>query len=618
VPPNSSVEPDGIQPEVSSRTSVMMYHARDLVDPQRFAGLVAPQVYARYVGQLMTADNALLTAPTTRIGWLPVCTLALLALVCACRRAPSRVERGSVNTVAESHGREVRPASIRPFSMTARLAKFIAHTTRGALWSDNALLGVFEFDSGKNVIVVTMPRDERVACAAWSEDGSLLAAVSSVGSTVLWSVDGTLLSDVPGDSQVAWCSGADFTFTTAVRHVFVTVGHEPARLLGERFAVALASDSGELLSRAFSADGRRLFAATRGERVRVYETIGAMLLKALPGSFQVLPVSANGKFLALQKGDDAVDLYDYDSLSLVQTVAGNEPAFHLDMLIVDGPRADERGPSVVAYGLQPFAKRWERREVGIYDERGTNPTSWRVGGTVGVGYSVFDVRTGETLATWRASGYACGYQWLWEDGTLAFLEGDLLTFWSKGSGAKTHSSKCAGPLEPILSADRSRFIGLDSIWELRSRRRVARLEMPPMGDGVVGFSRDERQVIGSGSVGESLTPQLIAWSAATGRIVWHRDQPDDGERTGRVGWYLAKDKLSLMLVDTTNGHLVQFGNLIDPTYGLQPLVFDEECWAGPETLPSPETLPTNMPTRKCPELWAIFGKIVDAQSRREP
>jgi hypothetical protein len=566
------------------------------------------------LGNLMAAGNVSLTVPTLGKCWLRVSLFVLLMLVGGCNRASLTAERGSVGVATESQRRESQSEPMTLFQLTARMAKFIGHNKRGALWSDGALLGAFEFDTGSNVIVVTMPRAESVACAAWSEDGALLAAVSSVGSAALWSADGTLLVEVPADLQVSTCSGVDFAFETTNRHVFITAGQGPALLLGERFSVALAGDSEEITYRAFSADGRRLFVSTQGERVRVYDTTGAILLKELPGSFMRLPVSDNGRFLAFQNGEGEVDLYDYDSLTLVRSVRGKSPAFHLNMLIVDGPRSTEGTSDVVAYGLQPFAKRWERHEIEIYDEWGANTRPWRVGGTAGVGYSVFDVMTGETLATWRASGYACGYQWAWQDGTLTFLEGDRFTFWSTGGGAKTHLSQCAGTLKPIFTADRTRVLGLDSIWDLRIKSRVARLEMPQMGNSVIGFSRDERLVIGSGSIGESLEPQLIAWSAATGRIVWHKAYPDDGEAIERVGSYLAKDELTLVLVDTTDGHLFQLGILNDAMHGLKSLVFDNECWAGPETLPSPDVLPANVPIRKCPGLWATFGKVVEASA----
>jgi len=67
-----------------------------------------------------------------------------------------------------------------------------------------------------------------------------------------------------------------------------------------------------------------------------------------------------------------------------------------------------------------------------------------------------------TRASWtpRSSGYACGYDWAVEKGTLVFIEGDLLTLWSKPSGVKTHRSECEGALTPVFSKDRSRFIGL--------------------------------------------------------------------------------------------------------------------------------------------------------------
>jgi hypothetical protein len=504
------------------------------------------------------------------------------------------------------------------------MAKVVGRTQRAALWSDGALLGMLDFETGDNAVVVTMPRQEQIECAALSEDGSLLAAASQAGSVALWSRNGALLSELRSEISIGSCSDSDFTFSLPSRRVIATAGNGPARLLGERFAVALVDDGKVIAYPTFTSNGRRLF-VNIGKSVRVFDTSTGKALGELPGS--AMPrLNSDEKYLALQTSEDKVGLYDAASLALLQTVAGMDPQFHLDLLVValrgkDPWRgSDDKFDDSVAYRLQPFAKVWQRA-VAIYDEAGAGgpgfgQSPWRVGGSPR-GYSVIDVRTGAVLASWRGSGYACGYQWAVEKGTLVFIEGDLLTFWSKTSGATTHQqSECAGALTPEFARDRSRFIGLTALWDIEKRRRLMRIETE--GAQALRFSRDEQLVLGMAFIGELIDPQIAAWNAATGRLVWHQKMPELGEYTDHPAWYLGSDERSLAFFDETERRFIWVGNVIDPDRGVQRLVFDERCWAGPNTLPAPDALPRGMPSRRCPELAASFVAKVSKRSRADP
>jgi hypothetical protein len=150
---------------------------------------------------------------------------------------------------------------------------------------------------------------------------------------------------------------------------------------------------------------------------------------------------------------------------------------------------------------------------------------------------------------------------------------------------------------PLFSADRSRMVGLDGAWDMRTGRRVARLTMP-QGGAVRAFSSDERLLLGQATVGQDLdAASIVAWDARTGRVVWQREQRLDWEELAQVAW---------PFVDEEDGQVLWVARALDPTRGAEPLIFSEACWAGPEQLPAAAVMPAGVPRHPCPELTATF------------
>jgi len=473
---------------------------------------------------------------------------------------------------------------------------------------------MLDFSTGLNRFVVRMPDGAAIACAASAVEGSLVAAVSTSGSAALWSGEGRLLSLSRGKSAIKHCVEEDFVFDLPTRRVVSSVSPEPARLLGEGVAVALREGIAGALDAAFASG--RLF-VNGAHAVTVYDAASGTPVTKLAGRFDHLAVSGDGAYFALQHNDTQAALYEASSLRAVQIVAGRDPAFHLDMLIVEREPPGDGLPNSTAYALAPFSKRWDQAQIAIYEDResdaaDSNSSRWRVGMSRS-GYSVFDVTTGRTLAAWDSSGFGCGYQWLWHEGSLVFVEGSKLTFWDRARGAKTHTLDCEGALAPTLSPDGSKLVALDSVWDVKTRRRVTQLQMP-QGGGVIGFSPDGRSVIGQTAVGNDVAPSLVAWSAVTGQVIWHRDQKRPGEATDNVHWHISEDQHSAMFLDTNDGTFHHVGNLVG-SQGTQQLFFDEACWAGPKAPPARGLLPPDFPTKHCPELVGTFREMVRTASQ---
>ena len=484
------------------------------------------------------------------------------------------------------------PTAVPPWRpAVAGLARFLERTQQAALWSYGPLLGTMDLRTATNVAVVTMPRHESVVCAARSDDASLLGAISSAGSVALWTRDGSLLADYPGSKPVESCSRADFEFAPATRRVLIELVGRPPVLIGERLGVVIRGPDPNLpVTTEFSADGTRVFTDTE-----VYD--------ALTGKFRDEPreqrdVSPDGKFFARSLRHN-VHLYAADSDFPIVTLGGKSLGFRADLLLVDEDAENLADEVTTAYALEPFARRWQRRGIALWfaapgelmrPEHG----DWNLGMSSD-GYTVFDVRTGDTLATWRSSGFACGYQWSWEKDALVFIEGDLLTFWNQQTGVKSHRSECEGALQPIFSADRSRMIGLDGVWDMTRRERLTRLEMP-QGGGVWGFSHDERLILGVAAVGRALDASIVAWDAATGRVAWQRKPAGSSEDLPEVAW---------PFVDERDGRLFNVAHLIDGEGHLELIVFDDVCRGGPRQLPDG----VKLPQRHCPELAETFGRM---------
>jgi hypothetical protein len=344
------------------------------------------------------------------------------------------------------------------------------------------------------------------------------------------------------------------------------------------------------------------------DRLKVFDATDGKLVGELSGDERIA-FSSDGKYFTSRNGDTTSGLYDTESLELRQTLEGTETTFHLDLVIADLDEPGESGESIVtAYSLSPFSKRWRQRGIGVYDERGfaerfdPNHGPWLVGSSA-KGYGVIDALTGRPLAAWRGSGYGCGYHWAWEKGTLVFVEGDLLTFWKAGVGATTHHVEdCADAAPPRFSRDRTRFVALNGIWSVATRRRVLKIPMPPMGGSVDRFSRDERLVLG-----HTAEDGDVAWSATDGHVVWRRKSQDSSESA-------VEDDRVFELDDETNGKAFWIGHAIDAKQSVAPIVFDEHCWAGPPKLPEVGPLPASMPARRCPELVVEFEAVLRARA----
>jgi hypothetical protein len=166
---------------------------------------------------------------------------------------------------------------------------------------------------------------------------------------------------------------------------------------------------------------------------------------------------------------------------------------------------------------------------------------------------------------------------------------------------KTDKSQCEGALAPIFSADRSRFIGLRAVWDMNKLALIARLETT-YGSGVWGFARDERFVIGEATVGKELdSPSIVVWDATTGRVARHRKPIETLRELEQVAW---------SFFDDADAKMYLVGFVIDPEHGVQRLVFDDQCWAGPVRLPQGKARPAGIPTRHCPELGPAFDEMV--------
>lgn len=134
----------------------------------------------------------------TRTGPLGLATcLAMATLGCrsaAPNDAPSRAPAPSAAL-----------SSSRAVPSPPRVATWVTLAKHGALWASGPRLGAFDFEAARTVASVTLPRGESVACAAWSADGSLLAAAGTQGSVSLWQRDGTLVAEQLADRALSRC-----------------------------------------------------------------------------------------------------------------------------------------------------------------------------------------------------------------------------------------------------------------------------------------------------------------------------------------------------------------------------------------------------------------------------
>lgn len=441
-------------------------------------------------------------------------------------------------------------------------------------WAVGPMLGALELKTARSTTIVTMPRNEKVACASWSDDGTLVAAASKLGSLALWS-KGRLLADWPGSTPLTRpCSEYDFVLEPRTERVVVTIGYQTARVLGAGLAVTIGgNDPNKVVEAKFSPDGRRLFAVVDYERVLIYDALTGKPFKELPGTRRP-EFSPSGRYFSLStRGEDG------------------EPGantLHVTSTLEPHRGGDERDVAMLADSFGPDA----------FADAGP----WRVGGDDD-GYGVFDVRNNQRLASWRPSGYGCGYTWVWQGPTLIFIEGPLLTFWTERSGAKTHRSGCMGAQAPMLSKDRKRVLALDSIWDVATGKPIAHLERS--GDAEVwGFSRDEQSVLGTIMFnGQAFA---VGWDAATGRVLWQKKVAE------------VDPELARLFIDDRNGKPYWVGHVVDPEHGVQPLIFNETCWTGAAALPRGKDLAPGIPARRCPELLTELQQMLPAHGFAPP
>jgi len=445
------------------------------------------------------------------------------------------------------------------------MAKIVArHSGDAALWTSNGVVGALDYRSGKNTLLVTLPRREEAECATWSDDRTLVTIGTREGTRTLWNAKGELLAEVRGPGA---CS-ADVEFAPSLKRVFLSTGEAAVSVLGPG------------------------------------------LEGSLPASWMAL--SADEKYVACEV-EQETRVHDAKTLALVKTLPGRNAQFHGDVLVVDESVYEpyrETVPTSVAYAVPSFAKRWRRRGISIRTDRTPSAGTWALGGKARQ-YAVFDLRTGDALATWPASGYACGDEWIWRGGELIFIEGSLITFWSKQRGKTTHARECGGALRPLLSADGKRFVGLDGIWDTERRTLVNELEGA---DGMIyGFSRDGSLLIGIDPESTGLDQVLAAWSTTTGKIVWRTKPPrhaGDVNHDPRAP-YVSMDTKTLAFVEQSNGKLYWVGVVVTE-HGPELLVFDERCWAGAADLLEPENQPDGLPAARCPELMNEYLRVVSS------
>lgn len=527
--------------------------------------------------------------PRAWFGWL----IALCLF--GCGRRPSTHERvGAASSVSV-------PTNRGPSLGAATLAKLLSSSAAGVVWAAGARLGALDLSTATNAFVVGTPRGEAVVCAAWSDEGSLLAAVTAQGTHALWGRDGQLLAELPGTQAVQDCSASDFHFSSRARRVLIASSGSNARLLGERVAYVVVGSDPQLLK-----TGERLLVTLDGGTAVLDAATGHVLGK-LAGAESRRRVSADERYVALPRDERHVNVYELSTFELLQTLPGEEPAFHGDKLLLSLAQADpERRAGTAAYSLSPIAKLWQRPAISVFDDAmfgAGEPGPWGVGSSTS-GYSVFDLRTGQKLASWRASGYGCGYAWRWQDGTLLFSEGDLLTFWSRERGAATIGASCHSTQ---LSPDGRWLLSDQGVLDVVTRRKLAHI--PALMGAVESFGRDHRHLFGSAMLEESKELERVAWDAVSGRVLWRQPllQNHESLRVSPSWWRPSEDGRALGRVDEQDGSVLWFAQVVEPHHEVVPLLFDANCWAGPSQLPAASELPAGLPSRHCPEHLASWS-----------
>jgi hypothetical protein len=390
-----------------------------------------------------------------------------------------------------------------------QVATWVTASRHGGLWTAGPHLGAFDLETARTVTVVSLPRNELVVCAAWSADGSLLAAAGTRGSISLWRHDGKLVAQHIGNGAPSDCGPDDFHFATRAQRVLWSASQGRGALLGPGQALEVVGGQATLTE-----DGSRALIVDDARTTLLDGGSGKALL-SIEGPNGRPALSGDQRFAAVATQAARVHVHDLSSGALLGSVPGDSAAFHGERLLVHVSEKEHEFGTTIAYGLLPLAELWRAPGVSVLDEEESGGDSddvaaWGVGISQRRGYSVIDLRTGRALASWRASGYACGYQWLWQRGTLVFAEGDLLTFWSKRSGARTVHADCD---TPRLNRDRSAVLVANGLWNLEKRTRFGPTDIPE--GGVYAFGRAARVLHGDFTSGKELEPLVHEWRELT-------------------------------------------------------------------------------------------------------
>jgi hypothetical protein len=129
------------------------------------------------------------------------------------------------------------------------------------------------------------------------------------------------------------------------------------------------------------------------------------------------------------------------------------------------------------------------------------------------------------MADWKGSCDGCGAHGRWFDGSVGFIDGGTVGFWSQRRGKSEFHREFRGAHKPVPFAKGRKFVGLDAVWDVREHKALFALEIPdPSVDfDVVGFSLDERFLFGAQP---SRRPsRLLVWSLQDGSIVSDLSSP---------------------------------------------------------------------------------------------
>jgi len=190
-------------------------------------------------------------------------------------------------------------------------------------WLATAGIGVHLWDLAAGVKIAALGERNFAAACAFSRDGDLLAATYPSGQVCVWETTTRTqkLDEHPGGALGA-CAFSPTDGMLAVG------GMGTSRLylydLRRKSLIARAGLAGPLNAVAFSADGRRIFAAV-GQAIQVLDAETARMLATLQKhqkAVTCLALSPDGRRLLTGSADRTLRLWDADNLQALATYAG--------------------------------------------------------------------------------------------------------------------------------------------------------------------------------------------------------------------------------------------------------------------------------------------------------